>query len=203
MKVLSILFLKAKEDDPDDPDSKRTGGANEYILPVVGGALAGLFTKGTDPDNPGRPDDNTALALNDLKKSANILDQKEGMAAGLNFLPSVASRKYSPDDMIKVYQKAANGGRIGYENGGDPLSEFEVYRLGQMGYDVASKGVEPFGGLNVLRDILKVNSFAMGGRIIEPKVESWTLVVWKKITELKVGLYLLEEKKKQMMYLQD
>jgi hypothetical protein len=158
-------FFKGKKDDPDDPDSKRTGGANEYILPVVGGALAGLFTKGTDPDNPGRPDDNTALALNDLKKSANILDQKEGMAAGLNFLPSVASRKYSPDDMIKVYQKAANGGRIGYENGGDPLSEFEVYRLGQMGYDVASKGVEPFGGLNVLRDILKVNSFAMGGRI--------------------------------------
>ena len=158
-------FFKGKRNDPDDPDSKRTGGANEYILPVVGGALAGLFTKGTDPDNPGRPDDNTALALNDLKKSANILDQKEGMAAGLNFLPSVASRKYSPDDMIKVYQKAANGGRIGYENGGDPLSEFEVYRLGQMGYDVASKGVEPFGGLNVLRDILKVNSFAMGGRI--------------------------------------
>jgi len=34
-----------------------------------------------------------------------------------------------------------------------------------MGYDVASKGVEPFGGLNVLRDILKVNSFANGGRI--------------------------------------
>jgi hypothetical protein len=158
-------FFKGKRNDPDDPDSKRTGGANEYILPVVGGALAGLFTKGTDPDNPGRPDDNTALALNDLKKSANILDQKEGMAAGLNFLPSVASRKYSPDDMIKVYQKAANGGRIGYENGGDPLSEFEVYRLGQMGYDVAGKGVEPFGGLNVLRDILKVNSFAMGGRI--------------------------------------
>ena len=158
-------FFKGKRDDPDDPDSKRQGGANKYILPVIGGALAGLFTKGTDPDNPGRPDDNTALALNDLKKSANILDQKEGMAAGLNFLPSVASRKYSPDDMIKVYQKAANGGRIGYENGGDPLSEFEVYRLGQMGYDVASKGVEPFGGLNVLRDILKVNSFAMGGRI--------------------------------------
>jgi len=111
-------FFKGKRNDPDDPDSKRTGGANEYILPVVGGALAGLFTKGTDPDNPGRPDDNTALALNDLKKSANILDQKEGMAAGLNFLPSVASRKYSPDDMIKVYQKAANGGRIGFDNGG-------------------------------------------------------------------------------------
>jgi len=58
---------------------------------------------------------------------------------------------------------AANGGRIGYGNGGDPLTEFEIYRLGQMGYDVAGKGVEPFGGLEVLRDILNVNSFADGG----------------------------------------
>jgi hypothetical protein len=40
------------------------------------------------------------------------------MAANLNFLPSVASRKYSPDDMIKVYQNAANGGRIGFNMGG-------------------------------------------------------------------------------------
>jgi len=110
-------FFKGKRDDPDNPDSKRTGGANEYIIPVIGGALAGLFTKGTDPDNPGKPDDNTALALDDLKKSANILDQKEGMAANLNFLPSVASRKYSPTEMIKVYQNAANGGRIGFNMG--------------------------------------------------------------------------------------
>ena len=59
---------------------------------------------------------------------------------------------------------AADGGRIGYGNGGDPLTEFEIYRLGQMGYDVAGKGMEAaFGGLKVLRDILKVNSFANGG----------------------------------------
>ena len=58
---------------------------------------------------------------------------------------------------------AANGGRIGYGNGGDPLTEFEIDRLGQMGYDVAGKGMEVFGGLKVLRDILNVNSFANGG----------------------------------------
>ena len=52
---------------------------------------------------------------------------------------------------------AADGGRIGYGNGGDPLTEFEIYRLGQMGYDVENKGMEPFGGLSVLRDILRVN----------------------------------------------
>jgi hypothetical protein len=40
------------------------------------------------------------------------------MASGLNFLPSVASRKYSPTEMIEVYQNAANGGRIGFNMGG-------------------------------------------------------------------------------------
>ena len=76
-----------------------------------------MFTKNSENDTPGIPSDTTAIALDDLKKSANILDQKQGMAAGLNFTPSVASRKYSPDDMIKVYQNAANGGRIGYNMG--------------------------------------------------------------------------------------
>ena len=112
-------FFKGTPDDPGNPNSPRTGGANEYIIPVVGGALAGLFTKGTDPENPGRPDDNTALQLDELKKSANILDQKEGMAAGLNFLLDEDDRKFSTAQMRDIYaQNAANGGRIGYNMGG-------------------------------------------------------------------------------------
>jgi len=159
-------FLKGKPKDPNDPDSERKGGQAKNILPALGGIVAGLFTKKDEDGNTvSASPDETALQLADLKKTANVLDQKQGLAANLNFLPAISARKYSPQEMVEVYQNAANGGRIGYENGGDPLSEFEVYRLGQMGYDVASKGVEPFGGLNVLRDILKVNSFAMGGRI--------------------------------------
>ena len=112
-------FFKGTPEDPSNPDSKRTGGANEYIIPVVGGALAGLFTKGTDPDNPGKPDDNTALQLDELKKSANILDQKEGMAANLNFLLDEDDRKFSTAQMRDIYsQSAANGGRIGFNMGG-------------------------------------------------------------------------------------
>ena len=140
------------------------------IVPAAGGIMAGLFTKnqqggGQDASTYGQVNDQTAMNIQNLTKTANLLDQKQGLAASMNFLPAVAARKYTPEEMAITYANAANGGRIGYENGGDPLSEFEVYRLGQMGYDVASKGVEPFGGLNVLRDILKVNSFAMGGRI--------------------------------------
>jgi hypothetical protein len=159
------LFKGEKGKDKEGNET-RTGGLNKQLIPIIGGAMAGLFTKKNEDGTTGNmTPDQTALALADLKKSANILDQKQGLAAGMNFLPAVSARKYSPAEMAETYQNAANGGRIGYENGGDPLSEFEVYRLGQMGYDVASKGVEPFGGLNVLRDILKVNSFAMGGRI--------------------------------------
>ena len=93
---------------------------NPNTLATIGGGLAGLFTK-NQPDEPtGMPNDNTAIGLDNLKKTANVLDQKQGMAAGLNFLPSVAARKYSPAEMANTYAQAANGGRIGFSLGGDP-----------------------------------------------------------------------------------
>jgi len=116
-------------DDPDGPDGKKksilsnVGSAlTENIVPIVGGLASYLFTKdqpGGQPGGQGIPDDNTAIALADLKKSANILDQKQGLAANLNFLPPVKARKYTPAEMIQTYsQAAANGGRIGRAEGG-------------------------------------------------------------------------------------
>ena len=56
----------------------------------------------------------------------------------------------------------AQGGRIGYGDGG--LTKYEISRLGKLGYNTKGGTVlEPFGGLNVLRDILKVNNYAQGG----------------------------------------
>ena len=101
--------------------SGRSGGIVDSLIknfiPIAGGAAAGLFTKNTESDTPGLPNDQTGIQLADLKKTANILDQKQAMAAGLT-VPTVASRKYSPTEMIEVYQNAANGGRIGFNNGG-------------------------------------------------------------------------------------
>ena len=58
--------------------------------------------------------------------------------------------------------KMAYGGRAGYRDGG--LTEYEVFKLGELGYDTkGGKILEPFGGINVLRDILKVNKYAYGG----------------------------------------
>jgi hypothetical protein len=165
-------FLKGERGEDDEGNETRTGGQAANILPAIGGAIAGLFTKkNEDGTSKAMTQDETALALADLKKTANVLDQKQAMAANLNFTPSVDSRKYKPSDMIEVYQNAANGGRIGFDNGGgiiNPFSELETFQLKGLGYDVAGKGVEPFGGVEVLKDILRVNQqrpYAMGGRI--------------------------------------
>jgi len=53
-------------------------------------------------------------------------------------------------------------GRQGYSNGG--LSKYEVFKLGELGYNTKGGTIlEPFGGIKVLRDILRVNKYAYGG----------------------------------------
>jgi len=133
-----------------------TSGLTKNIIPIVGGLGAGLFTQ-NQPEQPGLPDDTTGIQLADLKKSANILDQKQGMAAGLNFLPTVAARKYTPAEMIETYaQAAANGGRIGMAEGG-------LMDLGGMEKDYrAEGGFVPIGREEKADDVparLSVNEF--------------------------------------------
>ena len=77
--------------------------------------------------------------LADLKKSANILDQKQGLAAGLNFLPAVSARKFTPAEMIETYKTtAANGGRIGYNQGNAVVDETTT----QMILDMNKRGMD-------------------------------------------------------------
>ena len=58
--------------------------------------------------------------------------------------------------------RMAYGGRVGYSNGG--LSKYEIFKLGELGYNTKGGTIlEPFGGIKVLRDILKVNKYAGGG----------------------------------------
>jgi len=103
------------------------------ILATIGGGVAGLFTN--NQPATGLPSDKTGIELANLKQTANVLDQKQGMAAGLNFLPSVASRKYSPAEMAMTYAQAANGGRIGFNNGGDTMVMKMREELKGKGYD--------------------------------------------------------------------
>jgi hypothetical protein len=167
-------FLETKK-NKNDEKSQTYGevirdSIGKNILPAAGGIMAGLFTDGQgggkDASTYGVPNDDTAMNIQNLTKTANLLDQKQGLAAGMNFLPAVSARKFSPEEMAIAYsQEAANGGRIGFDNGGgviNPFNEFETFKLKNLGYDVAGKGTEPFGGESVLRDILRVNR-ANGG----------------------------------------
>ena len=54
------------------------------------------------------------------------------------------------------------GGRVGYSGGG--LTEYEIFKLGELGYNTKGGTVlKPFGGIKVLKDILRVNKYAYGG----------------------------------------
>jgi hypothetical protein len=134
------------------------GSIAKNIVPIVGGIGAGLFTKNTESDTPGLPSDDTALNLADYKKAANLLNQKQGLAAGMNFLPTVASRKYSPEEMAITYAQAANGGRIGMADGG-------IMDLGGMEKDFRNTGgFVDIGAKEKADDVparLSVNEFVM------------------------------------------
>ena len=181
---LNDLFSKSKKRivgaDQDEVIEEKPGllkRASDFVLDLspntlatVGGGLAGLFTK-NQPDQPtGMPSDDTAMNIRDLAKTANVLDQKQGMAAGLNFLPSVAARKYSPAEMANTYAQAANGGRIGYSNGGSVMTLMDgtkvqipdgAYKDGSFA-DIIYQSDK---GSLLREEILKGLSFAQGGRI--------------------------------------
>ena len=134
-------------------------GIASNIVPIVGGIGAGLFTKATESDTPGLPSDDTALNLAEYKKAANLLDQKQGLAANMNFLPAVSARKFTPEEMAITYaQAAANGGRIGMADGG-------IMDLGGMEKDFRNTGgFVDIGAKEKADDVparLSVNEFVM------------------------------------------
>jgi len=178
----------AKRDDNDNVISKngeivytdeRKGGVYDAlaknIVPIVGGLGAGLFTKsqqgaggGQDASTFGQVNDETAMNIQEYTKGLNLLDEKGMMASGQNFALPDPARKYGPTEMLEVYQNAANGGRIGFDNGGGVGSMRE--RLIAKGYDWINDQTDD----EVVRQIFdsEMGTFtdssvyrAMGGRI--------------------------------------
>ena len=56
----------------------------------------------------------------------------------------------------------AQGGRIGFKDG---LSAYQLFKLKELGYPHAGSNPGGYGGLAVLRDILKLHKYKDGGRI--------------------------------------
>jgi len=139
------------------------GSIADNIIPIVGGIGSGLFTKsqqaaggGQDASTFGQVNDQTAMDIQEYTKGLSLLNEQQAKAAGQNFMISDRSRKYSPTEMIEVYQNAANGGRIGMAEGG-------IMDLGGMEKDYrAEGGFVPIGREEKADDVparLSVNEF--------------------------------------------
>ena len=100
-------------------------GVARSIIPLAGGLTAGLFADKIDKPEEIGLDRGTGVGIQNVRKVANLLDQQQGAAAGLNFLPDVAARKFSPIEMAVAYgdtstkpiETLADGGRTGYAKG--------------------------------------------------------------------------------------
>ena len=119
-------------------------GIARSIIPIAGGLTAGLFADKIDKPEEIGLDRGTGVGIQNVRKVANLLGQEEGMAAGLNFLPDVATRKFSPAEMAVAYgnaetqpiQQLAEGGRTGYAEGDRVTAQELVRRMQEINVDM-------------------------------------------------------------------
>mgnify|MGYP003124792037 CR=1 FL=1 len=123
---------------------KLTEGIGRSIIPIAGGLTAGLFADKIDKPEEIGLDRGTGVGIQNVRKVANLLDQQQGVAAGLNFLPDVAARKFSPTEMAIAYgdtetkpiEQLAYGGRTGYAQGDRVTAQELVRRMQQINMEM-------------------------------------------------------------------
>jgi len=123
---------------------KLTEGIGRSIIPIAGGLTAGLFADKIDKPEEIGLDRGTGVGIQNVRKVANLLDQQQGAAAGLNFLPDVAARKFSPAEMAIAYgntetkpiETLAYGGRTGYAEGDRVTAQELVRRMQQINMEM-------------------------------------------------------------------
>jgi hypothetical protein len=105
-------------------------------LPVIGGAVAGLFSdKLNPPDAEGNIDYGSGIGIQNVGKAANILDPKQAMAAGLRFSPELSTRKYSPAEMLASYGGVKNEPLATATLAGGGIAELGIPNYGQQMMD--------------------------------------------------------------------
>jgi hypothetical protein len=120
----------------------------KWMIPAAS-LVAGAFAKPEQQLEGGAMSRGAGINLQDIAKLANITDEKQGQAIGLNFLPEASARKYSPEEMALTYaatEGAAKGGRIGAQEGG-------LMSLGGMEMDLRGGGFVPIGAKEKADDV--------------------------------------------------
>ena len=120
----------------------------KWMIPAAS-LVAGAFAKPEQALEGGAMSRGAGINLQDIAKLANITDEQQGQAIGLNFLPEASARKYSPEEMALTYSQAgkAHGGRIRAQEGG-------LMDLGGMEKDYRNDGgFVPIGGEEKADDV--------------------------------------------------
>jgi hypothetical protein len=119
----------------------------KWMIPAAS-LVAGAFSKPEQQLEGGAMSRGAGINLQDIAKLANITDEQQGQAIGLNFLPEASARKYSPAEMALTYSQAgkAQGGRIAAQEGG-------LMSLGGMEMDLRGGGFVPLGAKEKADDV--------------------------------------------------
>ena len=165
-----------------DTTTKRVGGILGPLLSPAGlsigaGLLAGAFAK--DKDDPLYTGQSVGLNLRDIRKLANISDQKTGAAIGLNFLPETRFRQFTPEQMAETYatttpvdfteqrESADEGGLMGnQEDFNKFLEEMKKRDMGRMQEQILRDYEEYMRRKKMINQMPEVKD---GGRIMANK----------------------------------
>jgi len=117
----------------------------EWMIPAAS-LVAGAFAKPEQQLEGGAMSRGAGINLQDIAKLANITDEQQGQAIGLNFLPEASARKYSPEEMALTYSQAgkAHGGRIGYRYGKTYKDKTDREKFGTALREDDIAGLEPY-----------------------------------------------------------
>jgi len=139
-------------------------GDPKWTIPAAS-LVAAAFAKPEQQLEGGAMSRGAGINLQDIAKLANITDEQQGQAIGLNFLPEASARKYSPEEMALTYAQAegaAQGGRIGANEGG-------LMSLGGMEMDLRG-GFVPIGAKEKADDVparLSKNEFVFTANAVK------------------------------------
>jgi len=120
-------------------------GDPKWTIPAAS-LVAGAFAKPEEALEGGAMSRGAGINLQDIAKLANITDEQQGQAIGLNFLPEASARKYSPEEMALTYSQAgqAHGGRIGYRYGKTYKDKTDREKFGTALREDDIAGLEPY-----------------------------------------------------------
>jgi hypothetical protein len=110
------------------------GGLAKSLIPATGGLVAGMFSdKLNPPDEEGNIDYGASMGIKNIGQAANLLDQKQGLEAGLRFLPKKEAREFSPEEMAIQYGTAEAPAIANLAEGG--ISQMGIPDYGQQMMD--------------------------------------------------------------------